>query len=216
MVSETKFANLADMHVKMSLTAIDCMFELKKSGKGTAGLVSDCRKIEIWMKETYPFSYAGFNKLENALRSHCVSGRFPSAQLKDSYVPLLKIGFEEGWDKLLPPPVEVFEVFERMAASDEETAAVKHLWPGASKGVPVGDFKRNLVKKWKPILIFISIFWILYVIIRSNTDFEFIGYRFDSWNGNYWFINMTIPLVIIWTGAIGWRWLETSNNHERN
>lgn len=191
------------------------MSDLSKNENASQRIKQDALTLKNWLGEDLDnLSANGTKKLQDAFLAYLSIGAAPSFDLHDLFKSFSskKNASEHIHNK---PPNEIISVFDRMFASDEEIQKKKEADYAAHKQKLAELFdKKDIVKNHAPVsqkkrfsgdrqkYLFISLVWVLWVILRTSTDFELVGYHFDNWDEDMFFINaLIVPaalLIFVW------------------
>lgn len=183
-------------------------------------LKADWETISEWLgyKEG-EFTESQSATMGNAWKSYMALGVAPSIKLQKSFSVSSKTIKASGFDtKTHLPPKEVLQVFDRLMATEEEIQLKRKADLENFKQLLGSPPKNNndsasqgLSKKNRLFLIF-TIGWVLWVILRTETRFYFLGHRFGRWDDDYYLLNLIAPPLALFLTDYLIKWVKRADN----
>jgi hypothetical protein len=112
----------------------------------------------------------------------------------------------------LKPPTEVMDFFDRLFASEAEIkekrehdfsierARIKKVFDEIkSKPLNSKDLKHKFSEK-KKVFWGLASLWLFWVVMRTKSSFELVGYDFHQWDDDMFIMNVVVFPFIMWIG----------------
>lgn len=162
-------------------------------------------------------SAADEEKITNGWRAYLTIGLAPSFKLEEVFDSARCMYKSGGFDidKHKAPP-EVMGVFDRMLATDEEISLkreydieVEKLGFKYALGVQNKKKKKSLSRSSR-IFVVVCISWWVWVVLRTNAGFEFLGIYMERWDDDMFYQNTLIPPVLYWVVHKVYSWIKSA------
>ena len=111
------------------------------------------------------------------------------------------------------------DVFDRLLATDQEISAKREYDWAEEKKKLEAVFKKspkkkltlkqkiNSISKNSRIIIASSLVWFVWVLFRTTDDWEMLGMYLDDWDGDMFFANVFLPIIILTIALKTYKWI---------
>lgn len=215
----------SDFLVDSGLFFINMLRQTSQAENAPSGLVKDWKIIEKWLEcQNSEITSIEEEKIGKAWKAYLAIGLAPSFKLQPAFDHYSKQYKDSGYsfqeDKA---PTEVMDVFDRLLATDDElTVKRKHDWDEEKKKLEAVfkklPKKRLTLKQKIPtfsrntrIFVAASLAWFVWVVFRTSDAWEILGIYLDDWDEDMFFVNVALPIIVVWLGFKTYKWISNAN-----
>ena len=161
--------------------------------RGKLAIIQDLSVLTDWLGEDVcSLSENGRYKLKAAYLSYLLSPKSKGHSILKNSEVIRDISIWLGDYEKIPEPV--FAVFERMFLPPPIQPPKKQK----------ENYEKRKIFKWVSKFIAFNLLWAVWVLLRTGSDFELLGYYFRNWDNDMLFVNLAIgPLLS--TAFLIWR-----------
>ncbi len=211
----------SDFLVDSGVFFVHMIRELSLSENGKKSTRKDWCTLKNWLgcKENQ-LTPIEDEKVGVAWKAYLSIGSAPSFKLQNAFTKYSEQYKSSGYCfKKDKPPEEIFGVFDRLLATDEEISD-KRAYEYAELGKKLDKVikklpkkkltlnqKLNSLSKSSRVFISASIAWCVFVVIRTTNDSRFLGFYFDSWDADMFLENLFLPVIFSLFFIKAYKWV---------